>query len=216
MGQYSYNKLTTLSTSELIKLAEDFGIDIPPDLERIFIIEELLECTKTDEQDPKEEINIIPSYLESVALPKQYNFSYIDIIIRDPLWIYAFWEIKECDKESFNNSPNFNGYCLRVIPLNEDDTISKTRDSSFTIPIDTDDDARYLGFAEHSTLEASRYLIKLAAIIGEEEVQIAISQPFKLPRLITNEDVHKMKDNPLTRLSGVADLPIIINTDRSK
>ena len=34
--------LDSLSTDELVKLADSHGIDIPPDLERIFVIEELL------------------------------------------------------------------------------------------------------------------------------------------------------------------------------
>jgi hypothetical protein len=36
--QLSRQLLESLSTGELIKLADDCGIDIPPGLERIFII----------------------------------------------------------------------------------------------------------------------------------------------------------------------------------
>jgi len=228
MEKDSYNKFASLSTDELIKLADSYGIDIPQDLERIFIIEELIEYfnseqLKTGEQEPKEDININPSYSETAALPKQYNISYIDVIIRDPLWIYAFWEVKEQDKEIHEKADGFKGYCLRVIPLNEDNTASQTKDDSFTIPIDANEDARYIGFAgfadfadfaDHSSLTSNRYLIKLAAIRGEAEIQIAISQPFCLPRLIKNEDIQKMKEDSLYRLSGIADLPIIINIER--
>ena len=35
--------LETLSSWELVKLSDHYGIDIPPGLDRIFIIEELLE-----------------------------------------------------------------------------------------------------------------------------------------------------------------------------
>jgi len=43
--------LESLSTAELIKLADSFGIDIPHGLERIFIIEELLEYSNTSVQE---------------------------------------------------------------------------------------------------------------------------------------------------------------------
>lgn len=206
----------SLSTAELISLAENNGIDIPQDLERIFIIEELLECTSAKEQEPKEDIQINPSVTESVELPKQYNISFVDIVIRDPLWIFVFWEIKEHDKEIHEKASDFNGYCLRVIPLNENFTASKALEDSFTIPVSTDDRARYIGFADfadHSSVntDTNCFRIKLSAIRTEEEFQIAVSQPFRMPRLITNEEIHKINENPLCKLSGIEDLPVIID-----
>lgn len=205
----------SLSTAELISKAESYGIDIPQDLERIFIIEELLECTNTGKPEPKEEIKINPAYIaESVELPEHYNISFVDIIIRDPLWIFVFWEVKEHDKEMNEKAADFNGYFLRIVPLNEDNTPSKVKEDSFTISISTDDNSRYIGFASfagHSSLETNRFLIKLGAICGEQEFQIALSQPFRMPRLISNEEILKMKQQPLARLSGVEDLPVIID-----
>jgi hypothetical protein len=206
--------LERLSNSELIKLAEDMGIDIPPGLERIFIIEELLLESASLNQEKKEEIEINPSYSEPVALPKQYNFSFIDVIIRDPLWVYVFWEIKGQDREAFENAADFNGYCLRVIPLEEGEIFPKSMDNSFTVSVDTDDTARYLGLAEHSSQAAGRYVIKLSALKGEAEIQIAASLPFNLPRLIENGCICDLESVPLVRLSGVQDLLTIKNTDR--
>jgi len=146
-GQFSRSRLESLSTTELVKLAEDFGVDIPPGLERIFIIEELLlENAYLSEPKTGEEIQIIPSYTEPVVLPKQYNISFIEVIIRDPLWAYVFWEIKSHDREIHENAEDFNGYCLRVIPLIEGEDIQRSKENSFTVSIDKDDSARYLGF----------------------------------------------------------------------
>jgi len=214
-GQLSRHQLESLSTPELVKLAEDFGIDIPPGLERIFIIEELLlESAYLSEPKTEEEIQIIPSYTEPVALPKQYNISYVEVIIRDPLWAYVFWEIKSHDRESHENTDDFNGYFLRVIPLFEGENIQKSKENSFTVLIDKDDNARYLGFAEHSPQTEGRYVIKLGAIRGESEVQIAVSQPFNMPRLIDNGALCGTDSNPLIRLSGAPDFLTINSTDR--
>jgi hypothetical protein len=202
----SRSKLEGLSSGELIKLADDFGIDIPPGLERIFIIEELLECANAEEREVKEDLEVVSTFPETAALPKQYNISFIEVIIRDPLWAFVFWEIKSHDRETHENADDFNGYCLSVIQLDEGET--------FTVPIDADDSARYLGFAEHSSKAQGRYKINLCALRGDQEVQIASSAPFCLPRLIDNEEIYKMKENALLRLSGVHDLSITKSTDR--
>jgi len=206
--------LESLSTGELVKFADSCGIDIPPGLERIFIIEELLEYSASQEEEVKDEIEINPSYSESVALPKQYNISYIEVVIRDPLWVFAFWEIKGHDKEEHENAKDFNGYCLRVIPLNEGDTEFARKENSFTVAVDVKDSARYLGFAEHSSQACGRYIVKLIVIRGDREILIASSDPFYLPRLIEDECLEEMGKNELVRLSGVQDLLITKSTDR--
>jgi len=219
--------LESLSAGELIKFADSCGIDIPPGLERIFIIEELLEYANSQEEEVKEEIKINPSYSESVALPKQYNISYIEVVIRDPLWVFAFWEVKKHDREIHENAQDFKGYCLRVIPLNEGDTDSVRKENSFTVPINADDSARYLGFAEHSSQASGHYIVKLIVTRGEsqpslksegspldQELLIASSAPFYLPRLIEDECLENMSKTELVRLSGVQDLLITKSTDR--
>ncbi|MDR1838705.1 MAG: DUF4912 domain-containing protein [Treponema sp.] len=206
--------LESLSTGELVKFADSCGIDIPPGLERIFIIEELLEYAASEGQEVKEEIEINPSYSESVALPKQYNISYIEVVIRDPLWIFVFWEIKGHDREIHENANDFNGYCLRVIPLNEGEAELARKENSFTVPVDVNDSARYLGFAERSLRAPGRYIVKLGVIRGDSELQIASSEPFYMPRLIEDDYIEEMSRNPLVRLSGVQNLSIIQSTDR--
>jgi len=217
--QISRSWLESLSTGELIRAADTYGIDIPAGLERIFIIEEILESANQDEeQEAKEEIAVNPSYSEAVLLPKQYNISYVEVIIRDPLWAFVFWEIKSHDREQHENAADFNGYCLRVIPMDteseETDKKAKKKDNSFTVSVGAQDSARYLGFAEHPPKKASRYVIKLNVLRGDKELLIASSFPFDLPRLYEKEDIIRLNKNPLIRLSGIQDLSIIKNSVR--
>ncbi|MCL2720440.1 MAG: DUF4912 domain-containing protein [Treponema sp.] len=206
--------LESLSTDELIKLADTYGVDIPAELERIFIIEELLEITSMQQQDTGESIEVNPGYSESVLLPKQYNISFIDVIIRDPLWIFVFWEIKGQDREMYENAHDFNGYCLRVIPLDKNGKEYQSQEASFTVAVSKEDNARYLGLAEHTNQDISCYVITLSVIKGENEIPIITSSPFNLPRLIENEMINEISSNPLIRLSGAQDVSIIKNTDR--
>ncbi|MCL2210396.1 MAG: DUF4912 domain-containing protein [Treponema sp.] len=214
----SRQKLESLSTDELIKLADDNGIDIPFALERIFIIEELLELSNTEKKAESEDLEPSQAYPETAALPKQYNISFIDVIIRDPLWVFAFWEVKSHDREVHENAAGFIGYCLRVIPLNEEGKESPD-DNSFTVPVEIEDCARYLGLAEHSSLDwkspaAGCYIVKLEAMRGKSLMPIASSKPFYLPKLNENTTFTSLNKNPLIHLSGVQDLTIIKNTDR--
>jgi len=211
--------LESLSTDELIKLADTYGIDIPPGLERIFIIEEVLEVSSMDIQETEGNEIAENPVSETAPLPKQYNVSFIDVIIRDPLWVFVFWEVKGADKDVHENAADFNGYCLRVIPLNEDGTEPKLNESSFTVQVSSEDSARYLGFAEEGDADCGCYAIKLCAIRGENEVSIVTSAPFSLPRHIINyhsenEAVAEMNRSPLLRLSGIQNLSITKNTDR--
>ena len=115
--------LESLSTGELIDLAVKNGLDIPPDIERVFIIEELFYFNHEAENAPHDIIQVDEkrdTFKEFTALPKQYHFSFIDVIIRDPLWAFVFWEIKAHDRSHYESSAGFDGYCLRVIPLREE------------------------------------------------------------------------------------------------
>ena len=215
--------LESLSTGELVKLADSYGLDIPFALERVFIIEELLDLSLDDEFD-QDEFGYHPDFLEAAALPKQYNISFIDVMIRDPLWAFVCWEINGHDKEIYANAPNFEGYCLRVIPLRE----SEDRGNSFTVTLGPEDTAWYLGFPPDSasSVLSRSYQVELCAVRGTEEIALARSRPFRMPGLIeapyhcgvpaerSSGRFHDLYQNPLACLSGAHDFSVIRNADR--
>jgi hypothetical protein len=206
--------LESLSLDELIKLADSNGIDIPPGLERIFIIEEILDISGAVRLENAGDMEENPAYAETALLPKQYNISYVEVIIRDPLWVFAFWEVKKHDRELHENADNFNGYCLRVIPLDENKKEKNPNDNPFTIPVNAEDSARYLGIVEHSAQNSDCYVIKLCVNKGDTLLTIASSHPFYLPKPVENDIVANLCRNPLIRLSGAQDLTVAKNTDR--
>jgi hypothetical protein len=206
--------LESMSSDELIKLADSYGIDIPHGLERIFIIEEILDISGAVRQENAGDMEENPAYSETALLPKQYNISYIEVIIRDPLWVFAFWEVKKHDREIHENADDFNGYCLKVIPLDEDKKEKSPNENPFTIPVDAEDCARYLGIVEHSSQNSDCYLLKLCVNKGDTLLTIAASHPFYLPKPVENDTVTDLSRNPLIRLSGVQEISITKNTDR--
>jgi hypothetical protein len=209
--------LESLTTAELIRLADRTGIDVPSGLERIVIIEELLETMDEAGAEkmapfPPEERRLLAS---TAPLPRHYNITYVDVLVRDPLWAFAFWEVNAHDKESYEKAPDFGGYCLRVEsdPRSGDPRLKAGEDSSFTVQVGTGDSAWYLGFSP----SGGTFKVELCAIRREESVVLAVSQPFRLPNLLEplGNRYSKASHNPLLRLSGIDEFRIIHNTSRS-
>lgn len=90
--------LESMSTTDLISLADDYGIDIPDNLNRRFIIGELLEAADEIENVRKADSSVV---LKDSAdpmpeeLPFTYNETQICAILRNPAWVFVFWDIKE-------------------------------------------------------------------------------------------------------------------------
>jgi hypothetical protein len=224
--------LERFSTDELMRMADRSGLDIPPGLDRIFLIEELLDLAAEDREDeePLEAAPVTADVPKSVALPGQYSITFIEAMIRDPLWVFVFWEIKGADREVFENAPDFGGYYLKVSPWGRAEPAVRERVSPetaekegvFIVPIGAEDTAWYLGFpSEDRSSEAGnrnrQCKVELCAGQGGEEVLLAASKPFRLPELLgfprQNRDPGGY-NNPLIRLSGAGDFHILRNGDR--
>lgn len=213
------SRLERLTTRELIALAEQEGIDIPPGLDRIFIVAELLEAAgalqSDGEKPPPLEETAIP---EPVLLPKQYNITFIEVLIRDPFWAFAFWEIKGSERENRERAPDFGGYRLRVSAIADRGALppmppspARQKEDSFTVPVGPEDTAWYLGFSP----EGGRFVVELCAALGGKDTALAVSRPFTLPKLVKPPYVKDaLYDNPLIRLSGAEDFRVIRNRDR--
>jgi hypothetical protein len=205
--RFTRSYLESLTTRELAVLADNTGLDIPPVLERIFIIEELLDFESEDETgtsgevSPGEAENGEPGFPELLSLPKQYNITYIEVMLRDPLWVFAFWEIKSQDREIYEKSAVFEGYHLKVSPL---DAIPSPENVPFIIPVETGDSAWYIGFPPGG----GRFKVELCVQNGEVAVVLAVSRSFRLPKL-----AGAAASPPLVELSGADDLQVLRNVD---
>jgi hypothetical protein len=208
--------LETLTTAELIKLADNEGIDLPRGLERILIIGELLDALDDAEEETKKKHasclkeRRLPA--SSAPFPSRYNITYVDVLVRDPLWAFAFWEINDHQREIYEKAPDFGGYCLRVVESSEPGLSWAGRDSSFVVQVGIDDSAWYLGFSP----PCGTFRVELCAARREDSVVLAVSGPFTLPNLHAplRNSYSQASHNPLLRLSGIDDFRILHNTSR--
>ena len=214
--------LESLTTSELVAMADKLGVDIPYGLDRIFIVEELLDIVLEDnEENNSTEMDLLDSGLvESVPLPKQYNITFLEVIVRDPLWAFVFWEIKAQDKEELEKAQNFEGYFLKVLPcVAAAETNRNEAEGVFRVPVSPNDTAWYLGFTPEMKDGVSRniqpqYKVELCAVIKGEETMLAVSLPFCLPGLHEVSQGRSANVNLLNSLSGYSDFHIIRSSER--
>ena len=214
--------LESLTTFDLIKIADSEGIDIPPGLDRIFIIEELLDAWSADGEEIPEEPEMMDTVLvESVLLPKQYNITFIEAMVRDPLWAFVFWEVKSQEKEEYEKCDSFNGYYLRVSPLkNTIENPLEGTEENFTVPVGNEDTTWYIGFSPEFKNQG-RYKVELCVDVYGRETILAASNPFKIPGLPeppsqTEKKEHSgLLSNPLIRLSGYGDFAVLKRMERS-
>ncbi|MDR1107664.1 MAG: DUF4912 domain-containing protein [Spirochaetaceae bacterium] len=214
-GRLIRSYLESLTTAELARLADRYGLDVPPGLERIFIIEELLdlEGEGADNSGRAGEIPLRETELrEPVRIPKQYNITYIDVLLRDPLWVFAFWEIKTADKDFYEGLADFEGYFLKIVPRGDKKSPPPGKDEPFIISVGPGDSAWYIGFPP----SGGRFRVEIGLRRGTEEVALAASRSFTLPKQLNSPGWGNRENagEPLIQLSGIDDLPVFRNTDR--
>jgi hypothetical protein len=138
------------------------------------------------------------------GLPARYNSTYIEALVRDPLWVFVFWEIRCADKTKYEREENFGGYYLRVQPENAET-------GSFSVQVGNTDTAWYLGFPPGG----GKFKVELCFETGSGFKTIACSKTFRLPRLLNKQgDNEKLKEKPLIALSGLDDFPVLRNDTR--
>ena len=230
--------LNSLSNAELLEIAEGLGIDTSHDSEspqgpgrrysafssvhdRFYIIDEMLETASGVIEDTETEDFVLA---DSVPLPKQYNITFIEVMIRDPFWAFVFWEIKASDKEQFEGANDFAGYYLKVSPLKTQAGDSHASEGVFTVPVKQNDTARYLGLTPAATGSSFQsddrwYKVEFCAGHKGNETVIAVSNPVRLPGLTqfpsgAEKPKCKLGGNRLISMSGYENFRIVRRNER--
>ncbi len=201
--------LETLSSADLIDLADDYGLDIPDDLSRRFIIGELLELAEELKQDPSEEEMIAENGEEDLDsntnLPAGYNETQIVAMLRNPAWVYVYWDIKEVTFTDVTSNPSFNGFVLRVSFF--DDEVSNAPVESFDVQITLQDRQQYIMLSPGRKY----FRVDLVALFnGKPSDNLAVSKKIAIPsgsNLLTDSYPGMELDvSPVMELSGIRSL----------
>jgi hypothetical protein len=137
--------LETLSSSDLISLADDYGIDIPDNLNRRFIIGELLETAeemKNTSATPDMIIMQQDNSTTDLTLPDSYNETAIHSILRNPVLAFVWWDIKKTDIQKLRSEGVLATLKLHVSL--SDDELSEQLQESFDVQITPADREQYV------------------------------------------------------------------------
>ncbi len=107
ISKFSRQYLESLSTSDLMELSNDFGIDIPENLDRNFIIGELLEVSE-EEGISEDNFNISDQTIDiPQKLPESYGKNMVRAILHNPAWAFVFWEVRKGGHDKLLLRANF-------------------------------------------------------------------------------------------------------------
>ena len=146
----SKSYLQSVSTDELLQIADDCGIFVAKGLCRNLIIEELLEIEEDSNVSDNKFLKISTDDLflddemdgkDNAGLALSYNKTEIHVLLRDPMWAFAFWDFYKPEFLNLVNDPDFDSFFLRVLLLSENN-ISESYDY-FDIDITDSDRSRY-------------------------------------------------------------------------
>ncbi len=203
----SRKHLETLTNQQLISLADEYGIDIPINLDRRFIIGELLEYAEEQEENflADSDVNFTDEEVAELPdLPKTYNETKICAVLRDPVWVYTFWDISSADLASFENDSlgTFKNLILHVSFYdNEED---EKQSDSIDIQVALHDRSQYVLLSSGKKV----FSINLEACYeGRQNILLAKTGKYKIPS--TNQAIasavpgSSKNFSPLVKLSGM-------------
>ncbi len=126
-------KLLQFSVEALVEMAEEEGISVVQGTPKETIVEQLLDAIEEDQSEREMGNNPLMRVVETkydlvveAPLPQEwdkfpllsnYNETYIRMILRDPLWAFAYWEVKESDLARLNAESGVGDLLLRVHEL---------------------------------------------------------------------------------------------------
>ena len=195
------------STMDLINLANEYGIDIPDNLDRRFIIEELLDVASEINNNKEITDDVLEDKALKVSreLPSSYNETRISVILRNPVWAYVFWDIKESLLHEAKDDPDFEYFSLRVTLYNDDKDEKST--DFFDVQLQSEDREQFILIPSDKKAFVVHLLYNSE---GQSPKVLSTSRKVILPaKCASLSDIQpgkKIEMSDLTELSGMKEL----------
>lgn len=116
--------LQTLSTGDLIDLAKQEDLFVPPNFSRVLLINELLELDIDIENLPYKTLRMLEINDGNEELQSSYGKTEVHILLCDPIWCFAFWDVNMPELERIMQNGSAVQFFLRVMSFKseEEDT----------------------------------------------------------------------------------------------
>lgn len=186
-------RLRELSLDALLAIARNADISFSTDSSRETLIELIIEDEEEEKSDREQSNNAamrvkekkfeiikdeVESFVSEYELPESYNETKITLLLRDPLWAFAYWDLKYSDVEKIESMPGAK-LLLRVYQVDEQ---SNVKTGPFDIPVKLADRTWYINLPN----TGMKYLLHLIVRNGHEEKVLCESNTVQSPAITLN------------------------------
>ncbi len=220
------DRLESYSIEELYALADKIGLDLPPGLERPFVIEELIEALAEDTEDRRssrgdavhvDEKKFSGAGIDGIsegdgsggALEERYNETMIHAIVRDPSWAFAFWDLSDAELGELRGEEGSAGLFLRVAELPARGECEQ-RKECFDIPVSDEDRQWYINLPRSGVRFRVDLCSRRSGPMGGKIRIMARSNEVQSPRQSLASPISSLDEAraAILSLSGIDDLHI--------
>ncbi|RKX93949.1 MAG: DUF4912 domain-containing protein [Spirochaetes bacterium] len=206
-------RLQSLPTAVLYQIAEKEGFkQNSEELERESLIEYILEAMadsriereiinnsamklKSSKYDVFQDEELVSREKESFPIPDRYNETKIVLLLRDPQWAFAYWDINDLENDALQSDMFFEGYFLRVYEHASSGFSAENADAYFDIPVSESDNRWYINLVNGGKW----YSVGLFTVTHNREKQIAQSNRVKSPKAYIAENKDEILNDPLRK-----------------
>lgn len=196
--------LSTVPLKELLHLADKHGVEMGDDSEREALEELVFEAIEEHRQEHRQtnnnQVRIEETKYETrpdeppaelvevdaIELPETYNETRVVLILRDPEWAFAYWDLKQDERDEFEKNDDFEGLVLRIYSAGTIDDLDSRTSERFDIPVTLLDNRWYINLPEQQI----HIRIALVVIVGGTERILALSNPVWSPKGALADDTN--------------------------
>ena len=187
-------KLQSLSEEQLKSIAKREGIHNHEDADREIMIDLILEALEEDRNEREfnnnaamrlehkkydilrdEEVDLLTQ--DQFPLPDSYTDTRIVLLLRDPLWVYVYWDVNKTQLDELKEEPFFEGFFLRVYEFQGEEPSKDNIKDFFDIPVEEDDRSWYINLNR----PGSDYCVDLRCKVMHKERLMASSNAVHSP-----------------------------------
>jgi len=219
--------LEKLHDDDLVEMAISEGIRLYEGIDREEMIDLILEAIEEDRME-REALNNLQMRLEAkkyglhrerksipeqkvghidnedtqetYAIPAEYNITRIVLLLRDPSWGFAYWDISKEYRRKFKGSNNNRQLLIRVYRQSDVQKPAKTENEYYDIEIQPEDRCWYINLPE----QGYQYRVCLILIERDQETIIARSNSVCCP-VVKKQNFHaKNNGSAIGKIARIA------------
>ena len=210
-------RLHSFSYEQLLEISARSNVLVTSGVDKDTLVNLLIEAYEEDRIE-REELNNLAIQMEcrkfsisqneeidlgvddDLELPVRYNDTGITVLLRDPSWIFCYWDLEDKKAAEIESTPDFKGLLLRIVELDTREYSDDNVLDYFDIPIKPSDFRRYVNLPSEDTF----YCAEIRAMVDEKDYLVVRSNVIETTReyVTAPHDNDNSNSSELIRLSG--------------